>query len=97
MRGRVCLVTGATSCICREAAAALARRGATGIVMLAADPECAAVTRRCFDKGRPARPSAPARDPAAAARLWAVSEILAPIDGAGAATMHQSTDQGGAR
>jgi NAD(P)-dependent dehydrogenase (short-subunit alcohol dehydrogenase family) len=63
-------------------------RGAAGIVMLAAGPEGASVTGRYFSKGRPARPSAPARDADAAARLWAVSETL---------TIDQPTDQGGAR
>jgi NAD(P)-dependent dehydrogenase (short-subunit alcohol dehydrogenase family) len=51
--------------------------GAATSVYLASSPEVAGVTGGYFFKCKPARPSAPARDPIAAARLWALSEELA--------------------
>jgi NAD(P)-dependent dehydrogenase (short-subunit alcohol dehydrogenase family) len=51
--------------------------GAATSVYLASSPEVAGVTGGYFCKCKPARPSAPARDPIAAARLWALSEELA--------------------
>jgi retinol dehydrogenase 12 len=53
--------------------------GAATSVYLASSPEVAGVTGGYFVKCKPARPSAPARDPVAAARLWALSEELAGV------------------
>jgi NAD(P)-dependent dehydrogenase (short-subunit alcohol dehydrogenase family) len=51
-------------------------RGADTAVWLASAPEVAGVTGGYFVKRRPVTPSAAARDPEAARRLWAVSERL---------------------
>lgn len=56
--------------------------GARTPVYLASSPEVAEVTGGYFVSCRPAQPSALARDPQAAARLWALSEDLAGLDGA---------------
>ncbi len=50
--------------------------GAETPVYLASSPEVAGVTGGYFVNRRPARPSALATDPAAAARLWTLSERL---------------------
>jgi NAD(P)-dependent dehydrogenase (short-subunit alcohol dehydrogenase family) len=50
--------------------------GAVTSVYLASSPEVAGTTGGYFVKSRPARPSALASDPVAAARLWALSEEL---------------------
>jgi NAD(P)-dependent dehydrogenase (short-subunit alcohol dehydrogenase family) len=50
--------------------------GAMASVYLASSPEVAATTGGYFVKSRPAKPSTLAADPAAAARLWALSEEL---------------------
>jgi retinol dehydrogenase 12 len=54
--------------------------GAQTSVYLASSPEMAETTGAYFVKCRPAKPSALARDPAAAARLWTLSEGLAGLD-----------------
>jgi retinol dehydrogenase-12 len=54
--------------------------GARTSVYLASSPEVAATTGAYFVKCKPAKPSALARDPAAAARLWTLSEELAGLD-----------------
>jgi NAD(P)-dependent dehydrogenase (short-subunit alcohol dehydrogenase family) len=54
--------------------------GAATAVYLASSPRVAEVTGGYFVKRRPAEPSALARDPAAAARLWTLSEELAGLD-----------------
>jgi NAD(P)-dependent dehydrogenase (short-subunit alcohol dehydrogenase family) len=51
-------------------------KGAKTSVYLASSPEVAGVTGRYFVKCRARKPSAAARDEAAAARLWSVSEEL---------------------
>jgi NAD(P)-dependent dehydrogenase (short-subunit alcohol dehydrogenase family) len=51
-------------------------RGAATTVHLASSPDVAQVSGAYFARCRPARPSRAARDDAAAARLWAVSEAL---------------------
>ncbi len=51
-------------------------KGARTSVYLASSPEVAGVTGEYFVKCRPSKPSAAARDEAAAARLWSVSEQL---------------------
>jgi len=51
-------------------------KGARTSVYLASSPEVADVTGQYFVKCRPRSPSAAARDPEAAARLWSVSEGL---------------------
>jgi len=56
--------------------------GAQTSVYLASSPEVAGVTGGYFVSCRPAEPSALARDTQAAARLWALSEDLAGLDGA---------------
>lgn len=53
--------------------------GAATSVYLAGSPEVAEVTGGYFVKCAPAEPSALARDPRAAARLWALSEELAGL------------------
>lgn len=64
-------------------------RGALGPLMLATDPAFAGVTGRYFNRRRESRPAAAAHDPMTAARLWEISEDLAPLaapdggDGAG--------------
>jgi len=50
--------------------------GAETSVYLASSPEVAGVTGGYFVKGKRVEPSALARDPAAAARLWTLSEEL---------------------
>ena len=52
-------------------------QGAAAITHLATAPELEDVTGRYFVEGRPAESSPASRDPAAAARLWALSEELA--------------------
>jgi retinol dehydrogenase 12 len=54
-------------------------RGAAGVVTLAADPVGGSISGAYYAKRRPAEPSARARDPEAAGRLWSLSESLAPI------------------
>jgi NAD(P)-dependent dehydrogenase (short-subunit alcohol dehydrogenase family) len=54
--------------------------GAVTPVYLASAPEIADVTGRYFVRRRPAEPSRLARDPQAAARLWALSERLCGLD-----------------
>ena len=51
-------------------------QGAEGPVMLAAAPEMAGVSGRYFSRTREAQPSAAARDPEAATRLWSLCEQL---------------------
>jgi len=51
-------------------------QGADTIIYLATAPELAAVTGQYFFERQPITPSAAARDPVAARRLWAVSEQL---------------------
>ena len=53
-----------------------AEKGARTSVYLASSPEVEGVTGRYFIKCKPRRPSKVAQDPAAAARLWQVSEQL---------------------
>jgi retinol dehydrogenase 12 len=53
--------------------------GAETPVYLATSPEVADVTGGYFVRSRPAEPSALARDPGAAARLWTLSEDLARV------------------
>ncbi len=55
-------------------------KGARTSVYLASSPDVAGVTGQYFVKCKPRSPSAAARDEAAAARLWSVSEQL--VDGA---------------
>jgi NAD(P)-dependent dehydrogenase (short-subunit alcohol dehydrogenase family) len=55
--------------------------GARTPVYLASSPEVAGITGGYFVKCRQARPSALARDPRAAARLWSLSEELTGLDG----------------
>jgi retinol dehydrogenase 12 len=55
--------------------------GARTIVCLASSPEVASVTGEYFYKCRSVPPSAAARDPAAAQRLWAETAKLAGIEG----------------
>ena len=55
-------------------------KGARTSVYLASSPEVAGVTGEYFVKCKPRTPSRAARDEAAAARLWSVSEEL--VDGA---------------
>jgi NAD(P)-dependent dehydrogenase (short-subunit alcohol dehydrogenase family) len=57
-------------------------RGAAHVVALAADARYEGVSGCYFAKGRPAAPSAVARDRAAAQRLWILSASLAPIPAA---------------
>jgi NAD(P)-dependent dehydrogenase (short-subunit alcohol dehydrogenase family) len=52
-------------------------KGAETLVYLAASPDAAAHSGEYFHKCRPATPAPAARDDAAAARLWAVSEKIA--------------------
>jgi retinol dehydrogenase-12 len=54
--------------------------GAQTSVYLASAPEVANTTGGYFVKCKPAKPSSLARDPQAAARLWALSEELAGLD-----------------
>jgi NAD(P)-dependent dehydrogenase (short-subunit alcohol dehydrogenase family) len=54
--------------------------GARTTVYLASSPEVAEVTGGYFVRCRPAEPSALARDPGAATRLWTLSEQLAGLD-----------------
>lgn len=54
--------------------------GARTPVYLASSPEVAGVTGGYFVRSRPARPSALASDPVAAARLWALSAELTGLD-----------------
>jgi retinol dehydrogenase-12 len=54
--------------------------GARTSVYLASSPQVAEVTGGYFVKCEPAQPSALARDPRAAARLWTLSEQLAGLD-----------------
>jgi retinol dehydrogenase 12 len=54
--------------------------GAATSVYLASSPEVAECSGQYFAKGRPAKPSALARDAAAAARLWTLSERLSGLD-----------------
>lgn len=51
--------------------------GAKTSVYLASSPEVAGITGGYFVRCKPAEPSALARDPRAAERLWALSEELA--------------------
>ena len=53
--------------------------GAAAITHLATAPELEGVTGRYFVDGRPAESSPASRDPAAAARLWALSEELTSV------------------
>jgi len=78
MSGQACLVTGATSGIGKETALRLAMLGAE-VIVVARDKARgeAAAAEGYFFKCKPARPSAQAKDPIAAARLWALSEELA--------------------
>ena len=55
------------------------RRGAKTSIHLAASPEVDGVTGGYFAKSRPARSSAISRDPAAQARLWALSAELTGV------------------
>ena len=57
-------------------------KGARTSVYLASSPEVASQTGRYFIKCRPREPSSAARDQAAAARLWSISEELVGTDGA---------------
>ena len=59
--------------------------GARTSVYLASSPEVEGVTGQYFVKSAPAQPSARARDPEAALRLWNVSEQLVGLvpDGSG--------------
>jgi retinol dehydrogenase-12 len=52
------------------------RAGALPVERLAADPDLQGVTGRYFTRAGEKRPAAAARDDAAAARLWSVSETL---------------------
>jgi NAD(P)-dependent dehydrogenase (short-subunit alcohol dehydrogenase family) len=54
--------------------------GAATSVYLASSPEVAECSGQYFAKGKPAKPSALARDVAAAARLWTLSERLSGLD-----------------
>jgi NAD(P)-dependent dehydrogenase (short-subunit alcohol dehydrogenase family) len=56
-----------------------ADEGAAAITHLATAPELEGVTGRYFVDGRPAESSPASRDPAAAARLWALSEELTSV------------------
>jgi len=58
-------------------------KGAETMVYLATSPEVEGVTGKYFEKCREARPSAAARDPESARRLWELSERL--VSGAGTA------------
>jgi NAD(P)-dependent dehydrogenase (short-subunit alcohol dehydrogenase family) len=53
--------------------------GARTSVYLASSPEVASISGGYFVKSKPAEPSALARDPQAAARLWALSSELADV------------------
>ena len=53
--------------------------GAAGIIQLADAPELAEVSGKYFKKGRATRSASAAYDASSAARLWEVSEALAPI------------------
>lgn len=57
--------------------------GARGVLMLAADQEYAGVSGRYFRRTKEARPAPAALDPAAARRLWEISEALAPLTSKG--------------
>lgn len=61
-------------------------QGAATSITLASAPEVAEVTGRYFVRGRARRPSAAARDAAAARRLWERSEQLVGLAPTGAAT-----------
>jgi NAD(P)-dependent dehydrogenase (short-subunit alcohol dehydrogenase family) len=58
-----------------------AEEGARTIVHLATSPEVEGITGRYFAQCKPASPSAAARDPAAAQRLWQLSEELTAAAG----------------
>jgi NAD(P)-dependent dehydrogenase (short-subunit alcohol dehydrogenase family) len=60
--------------------------GAETSVYLASSPEVAQTTGRYFVKCRPTEPSALARDRAAAARLWALSEQLSGLESSSCGT-----------
>jgi NAD(P)-dependent dehydrogenase (short-subunit alcohol dehydrogenase family) len=53
--------------------------GADGIIQLADAPELAEVSGKYFKKGRASRSASASYDASSAARLWEVSEVLAPI------------------
>lgn len=55
------------------------REGARTVVYVSTAPELEGVTGRYFRDRRPVEPSAPARDPALARRLWRRSEELAGL------------------
>lgn len=54
-------------------------KGAETLIYLASSPEVASVSGQYFHRCRATTPSPQARDDAAAARLWAVSEQLAQM------------------
>ncbi len=53
--------------------------GAKTTIHLAAAPEVEGITGRYFAKCKPAKPTKPAQDPAAARRLWEVSEQMTGV------------------
>ncbi|MGQ0741285.1 MAG: SDR family oxidoreductase [Alphaproteobacteria bacterium] len=61
------------------AAARSVKKGAEGVVFLAAAPEVSSVTGAYFFDGRPHRPTRAAQDDAAARRLWAESARLTGV------------------
>ncbi len=67
-------------------------RGAEGPLMLSVDPAYAGVTGRYFNRRRESRPAAAARDPDTAARLWEISETLAPLTSPGGGPGDDASD-----
>ena len=63
--------------VAKRLAAISPERGADTLVYLASAPEAAGVSGEYFVKRKPAKPSAAARDKAAASRLWEASEEIA--------------------
>lgn len=63
--------------VAKRLAAISPERGADTLVYLASAPEAAGVSGEYFVKRKPAKPSAAARDKAAASRLWEASEEMA--------------------
>jgi len=63
--------------VAKRLAAISPEQGADTLVYLASAPEAAGVSGEYFVKRKPAKPSAAARDKAAASRLWEASEEIA--------------------